>query len=129
MKKALKIIGIVLVAMIVIIAGGLFYLSQGLSEGEDVTLIGWNLEGVEDGVYQGSFNFKRWSNTLKVTVEDEKIVEIEVVDDVTFVRDGVSSQLFDAIIDKQDIPEDLVSEATITSKAYIKAIEDALIKE
>lgn len=126
MKKNSKRIVIFVVSVVLVVVGGLIYLSRGLDEGLNIEVNRFNVSDKEDGTYRGSFNYKRWSNTIEVEIKDEKIVAITIVDDVTFVKDGVSNELFTAVINQQDVPEDLVSEATITSKAYLKAIEDAL---
>jgi uncharacterized protein with FMN-binding domain len=129
MKKILKYFGFGLLGLIIVGVSFVFYLSRGIDEGQQITLSPINLSSVQDGVYRGQFDFKRWSNTLEVTVVDHQITEIKIIDDVRFVKEGVSNELFQKIIDKQEVPDDLVSEATITSKAYIKAIENALRNE
>ena len=129
MKKILKYLGFGLLGLFIVGVSAVFYLSRGIEEGQQLTLSPINLTSVEDGVYRGQFDFKRWSNTLEVTVFNHQITEINIIDDVQFVKEGVSKELFKKIIDEQAIPDDLVSEATITSKAYMKAIEDALKNE
>ncbi len=129
MKKILKLVGFGLLGLVIVGVSAVFYLSRGIEEGQQITLSPLNLSQVQDGVYQGHFDFKRWSNTLEVTVVDHQIRDIKIIDDVRFVNEGVSKELFQKIIDKQAVPDDLVSGATITSKAYIKAIENALKNE
>ncbi len=129
MKKILKLIGFGLLGLIIIGMSAVFYLSRGIDEGQQITLSPFSLSTVQDGVYRGQFDFTRWSNTLEVTVVNHQITEIKIIDDVRFVKEGVSKELFQKVIDTQAVPDDLVSEATITSKAYIKAIEDALNNE
>ena len=126
MKKILKIVGFAVIGFMIIVSFALFYLSRGLDKGQQIELSSFDLASVEDGVYTGTFDFQRWSNTVEVTVSNHTITKIVVLDDMQFVKEGVSQEVFQMIITIQDIPEDLVSEATITSKAYIKAIENAL---
>ncbi len=126
MKKNSKRIVVFVVSIVLVVAGGLFYLSRGLDDGLNIEVNRFNISDLDDGTYRGSFDYKRWSNTVDVEIKDKKIVAIKIVDDVTFVKDGVSDELFEAVINQQDVVEDLVSEATITSKAYLKAIEDAV---
>ena len=48
--------------------------------------------------------------------------------DVTFPKPEWTKELFDKIIQKQNTEVDIVSGATVTSKAYMKSIENALKK-
>lgn len=124
MKKKLFIaIGIVVAILIFAFIG----ITDGLSEGAAVALNGINLSSVPDGDYTGTYDFKRWANTVIVYVKDHRITGIEIQDDVT--ASGVSNcsaEIFSRVLESQDTKVDAVSGATVTSKAYLKAIEDAL---
>lgn len=126
MKKVLIILGSIILVIVLAAAGGVFYITRGLESGSRVELAGLDLADAEDGVYPGSYNSGRWSNKLQVTVKDGKITDIAITDDVAFVRDGLADKLFDEVIASQDTRVDIVSGATVTSKAYLKSIEDAV---
>jgi uncharacterized protein with FMN-binding domain len=83
---------------------------------------------VPDGTYTGSFSGGRWSNTVKVTVRDHKITDIKIVKDIEFKSAKVPSELFQRVEQAQSLQVDTVTGATVTSKAYLKAIENALNK-
>ncbi|MDP2814885.1 MAG: FMN-binding protein, partial [Erysipelotrichaceae bacterium] len=68
----------------------------------------------------------RFSNTVVVTIKDKKIVDIQFTKTVDFDWPAVREALKDAVIDKQNIDIDTITEATATSKAYLKSIEKAL---
>ena len=124
MKKKLLIAGGI---VLVILIGMLLTVTNGLSEGAKVTLNGIDLTTIPDGSYTGTYDFKRWSNTLVVYVKDNSITAIDIIDDVpgASVTD-CSGEMFRRVIMAQDTRVDAVSGATVTSKAYLKAIEDAL---
>ncbi|MDW7667942.1 MAG: FMN-binding protein [Bacillota bacterium] len=127
MNKKLKIIITVIVIIIAIVLLILFYLTRGLQEGQNIEVNNVDLSYLEDdGFYTGNFKFGRWSNEAKVTLEDRKIMDIEFTDDVSFSKDEVREEIINRIIDKQKVNVDVVSGATVTSKAYMKAVEDAL---
>jgi len=126
MKKVLIILGSIILVIVLAAAGGVFYITRGLESGSRVELAGLDLADAKDGVYPGSYNSGRWSNKLQVTVKDGKITDIAITDDVAFVRDGLADKLFDEVIASQDTRVDIVSGATVTSKAYLKSIEDAV---
>lgn len=126
MKKVLKIIVSIILIFILIFAGGIFYLSRGLNK--DIQLTGVNISNINDGVYEGKYSGGRWTNELKITIKDKKITDIDIVDDVTFSKPSVSVELFERVKKAQNTTVDAVSEATITSRAYLKSIENAINK-
>lgn len=128
MKKILKIILILLVALIIVGAGGLFYITRGLDEGSKVGISPVDPSSLSDGTYKGSYNAGRWSNEVAVTIKEGKISEIELIKDVKFVQERLSDEIFGRVMEAQNTTIDAVSGATVTSKAYLKAVEDALTK-
>lgn len=126
MKGIFKIIIAILCAFILVFASGIFYLSLGLREGRNIEVNGINISDLNDGVYSGKYNAGRWSNLLNVTVRDHKIIKINIEDDVTFAKSDVSVELFNKVIEAQNTKVDAISQATVTSKAYLKSIENAL---
>jgi uncharacterized protein with FMN-binding domain len=63
---------------------------------------------------------------VEVTVKDRRITDIALVEDVTFSRPEISEGIFRDVIEKQDLTVDIVSGATMTSKAYLVSLERAL---
>jgi len=122
-KKLLIALGIV----VVILAAGFIFITNGLSEGAKVPLYGIDLSDKPDGSYTGTYDFKRWTNTVTVQVKDHRITSIEFVNDVAAAGiTDCANEVFRRVIEAQDTKVDAVSGATVTSKAYLKAIEDAL---
>ncbi|HWQ51683.1 MAG TPA: FMN-binding protein, partial [Terriglobales bacterium] len=70
----------------------------------------------------------RWANELAVTVQGGKITDIKVVKDVQFGTAEVSGEVFRRVIERQNVTIDVVAQATVTTKAYLKSIENALTK-
>lgn len=129
MKKTLRIIGAVVVLLIFagIVASSIFM--TGLDKGKEVVVGNINPSIIDDGTYEGKFVLNRWTNTLKVTVKDHKITDIAVVKDVVFKQDAVTKDVFAAVIEKQSLDIDIQTGATVTTKAYLKSIENALDRE
>lgn len=124
MKRKGWILLIVMLALLV--TAGLF-ITNGLSEGMNVQLQGIDLSGKPDGDYEGTYSFKRWTNTLLVHVADQRITGIDIVDDVGAAQmTNCSGEVFRRVIEAQDTNVDAVSGATVTSKAYLKSIENAI---
>ena len=125
MKKALKIILTIIILIVLIIIAGIFYITRGLETGINTKINGIDISDVANGQYEGNYEWGRWSNKLNVTVKDNIITKIEIVDDVTFNQKDLSEELFSRVIERQNTKVDTVAGATVTSKAYLKSIENA----
>jgi uncharacterized protein with FMN-binding domain len=126
MKKFLKIlITIIAVLFLLIIGTGIFF-NIGLKAGAKMQINNINLSSIGDGSYTGKYSSGRFTNELKVTVKDHKIVKIEVVKDVLVSKPELNEELFTKIIDTQNVKVDTITGATVTCNAYLKAIENAL---
>jgi len=125
MKKKLLIAGGIFLAMILVV---FILLTNGLSEGANVQIHGIDLTNVADGDYTGEYNFKRWSETAIVSVRNGEIVEIHAdeknMPDI-FSDYNIYEEIIGRVIAAQNTTVDAVSGATVSSKALIKAIENA----
>lgn len=122
-KKALIALG----AMVVVLAIAFFSVTSGLAKGAAVTPVGIDLSNTADGDYTGTYDFKRWTNTVVVHVQNHAITGIDIVKDVPGADiTNCSGEVFSRVIAAQDTDVDTVAGATVTSKAYLMAIEDAL---
>ncbi len=125
MKKFLKILLVIVAVFVLFSIVMSMVMAQGLKEGSNLVINGIDLSAVQDGVYNGKYDAGRFSNQLNITVKDHKITKIEVVKDVTFASAAVTEAVFAKVIDEQKIQFDAIAGATVTSKAYLKAIENA----
>ena len=123
-KKKIIIVGVSLAA---VLSTGMFAITRNLSYMRNVELHGINLASLDDGSFTGTFERGRFTNTLTVDVESNRIVRISIDDDVWGGRiTDVSEEVFSRVIEAQDTKIDVVSGATVTTNAYLKAIENAL---
>ena len=128
MKKFIKIILGIVIILVLTIAGASFFITRGLDSGKDMIINHIDTSQFENGIYEGKYNGERWSNEVSVILEEGKITEINVVKSVLFEQQEVTRDLINKVIEKQDVVVDVVSGATVTSKAYLKAIENAFVK-
>lgn len=126
MKKGYKILLGFAGLIILLIISSIFVLMNGMKDVETLKVDELELISLEDGSYFGSFDITRWSNAVEVKIENHRIVEIVVLDDVMIGLEGLSNRLFDNVIRKQSLDVDIETGTSITSKAYLKAIENAL---
>jgi uncharacterized protein with FMN-binding domain len=129
LKTFFKILMSLILLFLLIFVGGIFYLSRGLNEVMSISLNGIDISKLDDGKYTGEYDHGRWTNKLDITVKNNKITEILIKDDVTFSKPSVSDELFNKVIETQSTKIDAISGATVTSKAYLKSIENVLNKK
>jgi uncharacterized protein with FMN-binding domain len=121
----IKIVLTILVVVALLIGGGAFYITRGLESGKKLNIGNVDLKLLKDGTYKGEYNGGRWSNEISVIIKDHKITGIDIIKDVKFPTDA-NKELFGKVIERQTPNVDVVSGATVTSKAYLKSIENAL---
>lgn len=128
-----KKIGLFMLGLIVLVTAlgslGIFYLTRGLESGARVWIKNLDLASLEDGIYQGSYTHKRWDNQIQLRIENHSIKSIELLESVLIEDVAVREALFQRVINEQSLDVDVVTGATVTSKAYLKAIENALRSE
>ena len=121
-STVLKVIGIAAAVIIVMLAGGLFAVTRGLSEMQKLVINDVNPVELSDGVYSGEFSRYRWSNTVKVTIDGGRITDIQPDSGET-----LQQELSERIIAGQSLLVDINTGATVSSKAFLKAVEEALL--
>jgi len=120
-KKGLKVVGIIAVVILIILGAGFIALQRGLPEMQDLVISDVNPEALPDGEYTGEFSRYRWSNKVKVTIEGGRIVAIQPGNGGNLER-----ELSEQIMARQSIQVDIKTGATVSSNAFLKAVEDAL---
>lgn len=127
--RTILVVAAVIVLVLVIIVGGVFiWLTSGLSKYKKMAVQKVDFSRVPDGTYTGNFDGGRWTNTVRVTVKDHKITDIKLIKDVTFKSPSKAQELFRRVEAAQSLNVDTISGATVTSKAYLQSIANALLK-
>lgn len=128
MKLFLKIAVSIVLLFILAAGGGMFYLTRGLDAGCKLAINDVTPSTLNEGTYNGKYRAGRWTNEVSVTIKDHKITKIDVVKDVKFPKPEVTKELFNKVIEKQNTNIDVIAGSTVTCKAYLKSIENALKK-
>jgi len=88
---------------------------------------------IADGIYRGKYNLSGTpvNVILDVIIKNYKIEKIEIVKHTCSPFGKKAEKIIDRIIEKQNLDVDVISGATGSSKAILKAVENALpnIKE
>ncbi len=128
MKRTIKVLVLILLILIAAGTGGIMFLASGLEDGEAITIMDVQTDSLSDGEFVGTYENKRWDNKVKVKIESGTITDVEIIDTVMFEKPEVTEALISQVLDKQSLEIDGVAGATVTVNAYLKAIENALMK-
>lgn len=85
-----------------------------------------NLDTFDDGIYKGEYAYGHYTYKVAVEVNDHKIIDIGVNHGRKSKQAKMAEGVVDLIIEQQKLNVDVVSGATTTSKAILKAVEIAL---
>lgn len=126
MKKGIKILIAVVLIICVIIVGvfvGAHIFSKRTTANINIQTI--DATGIADGVYEGSYELSPVKVTVCVTVSEERITDIVILEHQTGLGEKAESIMQD-VIGQQSLEVDTISGATMSSKTILKAIENAL---
>ena len=126
MKKIVIIMSSMITVIVIVVIAGVFYLNRGLEDGATVSFEAVDLNQIENGTYIGQYDYYRFSTTVEVTIENNTIVGLRCIDDVTFVDQETWDTIEARVLDYNTYQVDVFAGATVTSNSYLKAIENAL---
>ena len=83
---------------------------------------------IEDGIYRGFYDLSGTpvKATLDVIIQNNRIVSINIIQHFSSPIGKKAENIIDQIIELQNLNIDAVSGATASSKALLKAVENAL---
>ena len=128
-----------LIAILVVVAGlataggvGWSRLMKEHKEARSLPLNAVDFRRLKDGTYHGAYEggmYKWRANECDVTVTDGKVTAIHL----TGSQDpgGKNAQhdvLYDRVVKAQSLQVDTITSATLTSKAWLQAVENALLQ-
>jgi len=134
MKRRGKFRMIVLVLVVVILLGlgaAIIFTEGERREGRNLPIAVIDFKKLHDGTYIGEYEGgmkKLRANKVQVIVSSGKVTEIKLLEAKNKPSTKFTEELYDRVIKAQSLQVDTVSSATITSKAYLKSVEDALLK-
>lgn len=129
----LSIVGVIVLG----IMGAVVLTAPGRNELQNMIIDDVNFKKLQDGIYKGVYRGTKDSfrnAAVEVTVASGAITKIKVTEgalanekQTSEIRKGLSiNSLFDKVIKSQSLQVDVISGATLTSKAHLKAVENAL---
>ena len=121
-----------------IVAAGTAYVLDAPSRAElaALTIGDVNIASLSDGTYTGVFHGERGSlrdTAVRATVEGGRLTDIQTVNGTqegsgtsVAATEPITAELYGEVIAAQSLQVDAVGGATLTSRAHLKALENAL---
>jgi uncharacterized protein with FMN-binding domain len=132
-RKMGWIIALIIVAVLGV--GGLIgwqYIAKEHKEAMSLPLNAVDFSKLADGVYTGEYagGMYKWrTNKVEVTVSSGKVTEIKLLESKFSENPGkYVDPLYEQVIGRQTLQVDAVSGSTLTSKAALQAVENALVQ-
>ncbi len=122
----LRVVMWIIAGLVILFVGTALLDAPGRKAGERLQVGKVDFSKLKDGVYEGQHKGGRWSNKVRVAVASGKVTGIEVVRDVWLPKPELTKQVVGDVIASQSLEVDIVSGATVTTRAYLKAMENAL---
>ena len=111
--------------------GGSF-ITKEYNEAKNLSLNAVDFSKLNDGTYFGEYEggmYKWRASKVQVKVASGKVEDIKQLSTSdTGCKNTDPAPLYDRVVEAQSLQVDTVSGATLSSKAYLKSVESALIK-
>jgi uncharacterized protein with FMN-binding domain len=122
----MKIFLIIIAVLLIITVPMLFFMFSGMGAIKSLVIHQVDLTKIQDGTYKGSFHQGRWTYDLEVTIQSHRITSVKNTNKKMEMLKAINDKLASTLIEKQQIPFDTVSGATLNTKAFLKAVENTL---
>jgi uncharacterized protein with FMN-binding domain len=135
-KRKGCLIGLMVLTFLLVIlaaAGGIgwSFVSKEHREAASLPLNAVNFNKLHDGTYHGAYagGMYKWrTNECDVTVTNGKVTAIQLAGSKDPGAKNTGYQmLYDRVIASQTLQVDTISGSTLTSKAYLQCVENALV--
>jgi uncharacterized protein with FMN-binding domain len=111
----------------IVVIGILFIIFNfGMGEVKKLVINSVDLTKVADGVFSGTYHKGRWTYDVQVSVKDHKIVDVKNTNKRMEMMKDWNAKAVAEVVKRQSPQIDIVSGATINSRALAKAVENAL---
>lgn len=137
MKRKVKIRMLIIIPVILVtvvaagLGGALIFTSGERRQAKNLPIGAVNFKNLNDGTYIGEYEGgmnKRRTNKVQVTVSSGKVTDIKILEHKENHSPEFTDKLYNSVIESQSLQVDTISGATLTSKAYLKSVENALDK-
>mgnify|MGYP000344232860 CR=1 FL=1 len=125
-KKVIISLSIILAALVTTFIFMVAIPEKKNDEIRQMTINNVDLSKLDNGTYNGEFAYGRYTYKAEVAVSNHIIESIKVEHGRDSIHAKEAEGVIDNVISKQAIDVEVISGATTTSKAILKAVEYAL---
>ena len=134
--KTMKTSYIILIIFFLFCSSACDKIDNEHDEARNITLSDIDFSKLTRGEFQGYYagGMYGWrENECKVIVDSiskdsSRVTKIELIRSAEDRPQSFFKELYNRVIEKQSLKVDVISGSTLTSKAHLKAVEDALMK-
>jgi uncharacterized protein with FMN-binding domain len=125
-------IALLIVVVLLLVSGGIgwSFISKEHHEAANLPINVVDFARLSDGSYHGVYagGMYKWrANECDVIIVNGRVTDIQLVASIDPAAENANAEmLYDGVIEAQSLQVDTISGATLTSKAYLKAVENAL---
>jgi uncharacterized protein with FMN-binding domain len=109
---------------------GWTFLEKEHAEARNLPISVINFSSLRDGTYTGAYagGMYKWrASEVRATISSGKVVTIELLNNKVDQLQKFTEKLFNRVIEAQSLQVDAISGSTLSSKAYLKSVENALL--
>ena len=100
--------------------------SKEMNEFKNLSIEHVDVSGIENGIYSGEYTYLKFTYKVAVHINEHKITKIDIINNRSSSQSKMAEEIAANIVAEQRNDVDVISGATTTSKALLKAIENAL---
>jgi len=133
LKKFLKVFTLITFISIGLIVVLLLLFNRGMIEIKNLEISEINISKLHAQRYLGEYKNGRWEYSVEIILNNGRIEKVNILNDrcgpvqMEFYKE-INEKIVDRVLNKQSLKVDIVTGATVNSKAFLKAIENALKK-
>ncbi len=120
-----KVIILLSAAVLAAVCLGVVRMAKYMKNVRGLTIGRIDLSTLHDGTYRGTFDLELVKTEVDVVVQNHRIQKIDIIQHENG-RGNKAEAIADRVLARQQLDVDVVSGATASSKALLKAIENAL---
>lgn len=83
---------------------------------------------IDDGTYEGDFAYGDFTYAVSAVVQNHTLIDARTIHNRTTRHATMAEEVLQRVIQNQSMEVDVITGATTTSKALLKALEEALNK-
>jgi len=128
------LVALLVFLVLLAVGGGIgwSFVAKEHREAASLPLDAVDFDTLDDGTYHGVYagGMYKWRyNECDVTVTDGRVSDIQLTHSANpEAETSMAEMLYERVIQAQSLEVDTISGATLTSKGYLKAVENALVQ-